>query len=329
MQSQTMGQPLFSVPQSIEAKSDLYTKTKEKLGVSTVKEMQEVEWEKLVEAYRTVDTRTGLGELAMVDGEVFDENWRSRFEFKGSDDDEKNKGPELMIGNTGREGSVIKAVMMGSPKSNPQPTVKTLSTSLSTILPSEKAEDILKIYNIPPTPSHELQTISEPSQFTEGVLTIIEDLIFYKGTAEFIALAQNKNPEVKFNQYIFKQKNPFSTAGVFQGVAVHALDLAYLHGDERIFSGVADREGEVNMMREMQREWVEFVYGYGAGKGTEEKGGVRTFGPDGKLGMMGIQEFREERRYDRWKIFEGLSEGEMEGVAGVILGIYGGLVGEG
>ncbi|KAF7863066.1 hypothetical protein EAF04_007149 [Stromatinia cepivora] len=339
MQSQTMGQPLFSVPQSIDEKSQLYNKTKEKLGVTSVKEMQEVNWEKLIEAYRAVDARAGLGELAMVDGEFFDEDWRTRFSFKRNEGEYEGREPEIMIGNTGCEGSVIKFVMMGSPKQKPPSDIDTMITSLSTILSKEKVEEIIELYDLLSNHFHKTSSETEKTQFAEQLLTIIEDLIFYKGTAEFIALAQKSHLELIIRQYIFKQKNPFSTAGNFKGVEVHALDLVYLHASEDIFGkyeriadfGIEDKEGELKMMEELQRAWICFACGEedGSGDGGDGVGAVKVFGPEGKVGGMGIEEFREERGYERWKVFDGLSNSKMEGVAGVLLGFYSGLVGEG
>ncbi|CAD6447384.1 ffdbc64b-3cd6-4d6d-850f-379d78cce0a6 [Sclerotinia trifoliorum] len=335
MQSQTMGQPLFSVPQCIDQKSQLYNKTKEKLGLTSVKEMQEVNCEKLMEAYRAVDARAGLGELAMVDGEFFDEDWRTRFSFKRNARKYEGRKSEIMIGNTGREGSVIKFIMIGSPKQDSRPETETLMTALTTLISTEKVNEILKAYNLLPNPFHKTSSETEQTKFAEQVLTIIEDLIFYKGTAEFVALAQKSRPELRIGQYIFKQKNPFSTAGIFKGVEVHALDLVYLHGSGDIFGeidrmvdlGVEDKERELRMMQEMQKAWIRFAYG--EDDGVDGVGAVKVFGPDGKVGGIGIEELMEERGYERWKVFDGLSNREMEGVAGVLLQVYGGLVGEG
>ncbi|KAJ8071949.1 hypothetical protein OCU04_002253 [Sclerotinia nivalis] len=126
--------------------------------------------------------------------------------------------------------------------------------------------------------------VAEDGQFAEQILTIIEDLIFYKGTAEFTALAPKSSPELRIRQYIFKQKNPFSTAGIFEGVEVHALDLVYLHGSEDIFGkladlGIEDKEEELRMMQEMQRAWIRFAYGEDDGDVDGRKGGgaVKVF----------------------------------------------------
>ncbi|KAI9649486.1 hypothetical protein NHQ30_002062 [Ciborinia camelliae] len=384
MQSQTMGQPIFSTPRSIETKSKLYIQTKEKLGINTVKELQEVEWEQLINVYRALNP---LGELAMIDGEFFDEGWRSRFSFGKGEDGEEGKGtpPAILIGNTEREGAVIKFLSMNSPKQNPRPSIQTLTTSLSTIISPPQAEAILKAYDILPTPSPESasQSISEEKlkEFPENLLTIIEDLILYKGTEEFIALARDlakrNHTELKINQYIFKQRNPFQNAGIFKGVAVHALDLLYLHGGEKIFlqgerggdvdadaDGRANIEiesentkGELKIMDEIKRTWIRFAYGDGEGEGAKreeakreeakrEEGGegvgvdvgeevgekqekVKIFGPNGNIGTISIKEFKKERAVQRWKVIDGLGAEVVEGILGVLLRVYAGVVGEG
>ncbi|KAA8572120.1 hypothetical protein EYC84_002040 [Monilinia fructicola] len=185
MQSQTMGQPLFSTPQSIEAKSDIYNKLKENIGVKTVKELQQVEWKKLIEAYGAI--KTGSIELGMIDDEFFGKDWRTRFSFKDQEGESiANKTPpEVMMGNTGREGTT---------------------------------EEILRTYHITipaaPVPASDRQ-LTDPN-LADSLLTILENLFFYKGTAEFIAHAQaHSKHKVIVRQFIFQQRNPLLTAGNF------------------------------------------------------------------------------------------------------------------
>ncbi|KAM3068038.1 hypothetical protein ACMFMG_011086 [Clarireedia jacksonii] len=309
MQSQNLGQALFSIPQSMEVKSALYQKTKDKLKVHTVKELQKVPWKEFVDAYRSIDPRPGLGELITLDDEFFSSNWRTTFSFA------ENSQHEVLVGNTGREGSVIEFLSIAAPKPASRPPLEAFTTTLSSIIPSTKVDDFLKAYNI--TPQSTLEHTS--ARF----LDIIEDLIFYKGAFEFATIAREHGIPVR--EYAFEQGNPFPC--MFKDVSTHSLDLAYLHGDPSIFRTTEDPEKELKAQREMQKDWIEFAYGEQTWNGNES---VKVTGPNGESGLMRREEFfSTKRRREAWKVFEGLGQEQMEGLTGTVLGHYAGLVGRG
>lgn len=107
---------------------------------------------------------------------------------------------------------------MGSPKQNPKPSIDTLLTSLSRHISRVKTEEILRTYHITipaaPVPASDRQ-LTDPN-LADSLLTILENLFFYKGTAEFIAHAQaHSKHKVIVRQFIFQQRNPLLTAGNF------------------------------------------------------------------------------------------------------------------
>ncbi|PQE19092.1 carboxylesterase protein [Rutstroemia sp. NJR-2017a BBW] len=309
MQSQNLGQVMFSIPQSLEAKSELYQNTKDQLGVHTVKELQEVPWDKYIDAYRAIDPRPGLGELVTIDDEFFSSSWRTTFSFAN------NPEAEALVGNTGREGSVIEFLSVQASKPESRPTFEALTTTLSGIMPRSQVDEILQAYKITPDSSVE--------DASTKLLDIIEDLIFYKGAFEFATLAREAGIPVR--EYGFQQGNPFP--GMFKDVSTHSLDLAYLHGDPKIFGGTESPEGEWKVQREMQRGWIEFAYGEKTGVGRDK---VLVVGPGGEGGLRGREWFFEElRRGAAWGVWEGLGEQQMTALTGVVLGHYAGLVGRG
>ncbi|KAF8858989.1 alpha/beta-hydrolase [Acephala macrosclerotiorum] len=83
IQSQTLGAPLFATPLSLSTASSLYAATKSVLNVTTVKELEEVEWERLVEAYQKSDPRNGFGHVPVIDNIFFLENWKEEIKIWG------------------------------------------------------------------------------------------------------------------------------------------------------------------------------------------------------------------------------------------------------
>jgi carboxylesterase type B len=245
-----------------------------------------------------------------IDDEFFSSQWRTTFSFA------KNPEAEALVGNTGREGSVIEFLSILAPKPASRPTIEALTTTLSGIMSRTEVEEILKAY--------EITTDLSLEDTSTRVLDIIEDLIFYKGAVEFATIAREAGIPVR--KYGFQQGNPFP--GMFKGVSTHSLDLAYLHGDPAIFNGTEHLEGELRVQREMQRTWINFAYGEKTWDGEKS---TLVVGPRGETGMMGARDWFLEclRRGEAWMAFEGLGEEQMGALTGVVLGHYAGLVGRG
>lgn len=302
-----MGTPLFSTPKSIAEKDIVYDAIKNHLSLATVAEMKTVAWENLLAAYEVCDPNHALGEQAMVDGEFLDENWAERVNFAAGTG-------EVMIGATGKEGTVVTLVLSAAPTIEPKPTSKALITALSSLLPSAKLSPILEAYAI---------TASTPQQqLTEALLAIVEDIMWHKAVADLASKLRSRGTKVL--EYCFEQYQPFT--GEYKGLSAHALDLAYLHGDPSIFAECEDPGKELQIQDAIQSSWIAFANG--EKPWDEEK--MRVFGPEGKV--MDAEKMVVEggiRRGDAWMALDGLMMEEKTAFVGLVLGFYAQLVGRG
>ncbi|KUJ07176.1 alpha/beta-hydrolase [Mollisia scopiformis] len=303
-QSQLLGTALFSTPLSLPFASSTYESTKTALGVSTAAELAAVPYQDLIAAYVKSDPRNGMGCMVVMDDVFFPSDWKGRLGGNFA-------GREILVGCTGNESSVVKMVMVSSPVVNPRPTTASFVSSLETVLSGSKVRDIFANYGIEDTTEAEL--------VADKLLQIVEDACWYNPQRVFSLHAQKSG--VKVNQYSFEQKNAFE--GPFKGVPAHSLDLAYLHGDERIFDSCEDPEGERRLQGELRDAWIRFANGEGGGEG------VKIFGAEGNVKEIKEDGFLSEfRRGEKWGVWEGVGEAELEGLIGLVVVHLSGLLGQ-
>ncbi|PVH83945.1 alpha/beta-hydrolase [Cadophora sp. DSE1049] len=303
MQSQVLGAPLLTNPETIASKSATYEKVKTFLGVKTVKDLQGAKWQDLLKAYETSDPRAGLPQVPMIDDFVLSANWRDNYNFY------RGRNGRVIIGNTGYEGAVIEAVLANALKAESSPSSKTLIESAQAALPDAPVKRIFSQYEI-----------SEHTSFPEiraSLLTMIEDIAWYIPTSELVAKFESPHPFRKTTvyQYSFQQLNPFE--GLFKGKPVHALDLAYLHGSPEAFIGTKQTSVELQSQEVFKGQWVLFA--------DEEEvwdpKQMMVFGPHELGGTVDMATFmKEKRRSDRWESFKTLSFADKEVLTGILFG---------
>ena len=310
MQSQTLRTPKFTPTMTIAASTPLYNATKSALGITTLSDLESVPWQDLLTAYTTSDPRNGFGHVPVIDDIFFPSHFASNFTFKG----------DLIIGNTGKESSVISCVAAKFPMIEPKPSTSALISTLHTLFPAtqtspSKLDLILTAYNLTPS--------TRPSTAAESILNIIEDLAFYHPSHTLSNLARQQG--IFVHEYSFEQRQPFG--GAFKGIPTHALDLAYLHGSPKIFDGTQDPEREREIQKRIQDAWVGFAWGEGwnpKGSGGEEEGKavVRRFGPGGKVVDEDKEGFLKEwTRKEKWDvIIQTMDESEREVFLGTCIG---------
>ena len=303
-----MGTPFLSTPHLITEKDAVYEAVKKYLKVTTLKELEVVPWQDLLAAYQVCDPKHAMGEQVMLDGEFINENWADRFSFA-----ENGKG-EVMIGNTGAEGTCCTIVLQGGPTVEPKPSTSTIVAALSSVAPTSKISPIFAAYGISPE--------STQSHIAASHVAITEDIMWYKAASDLSM--QLRKCGTKVYEYSFEQLQPFT--GPFKGIAGHSLDLAYLHGDPGIFSLCGEPEKELAIQDSIQNAWITFANG----EAPWEGGKTRVFGPDGKTVDFGSEEvLRSLRRGNAWENLAALALEELTGLAGVTVGFYGQLVGTG
>ncbi|KAH6720641.1 Alpha/Beta hydrolase protein [Leptodontidium sp. MPI-SDFR-AT-0119] len=303
LQSQVLGAPLLTNPETIAAKSATYEKVKKYLGLTTLHQLQTVNWQDLLKAYVACDPRAGLPQVPMIDGIVLSENWRDNYNFS------RGRSGAVMIGTTGYEGAVIEAVLVGAPKSQSPPTTKTLIDSAHAALPNAPVGAILSEYQI-----FEQTALAE---VRPKLLTILEDLAWYIPTAELAQKLQDPHPNQKTTvyQYSFQHLNPFQ--GPFKGKSVHALDLAYLHGDPDMFIGTEQTNIELQSQEVFKGHWGLFA----DGEIVWDPKQMMEFGPHDLGGPVDMATFlKEKRRSDRWESFKPLSFADKEVFTGILFG---------
>lgn len=280
LQSPVLGAPLFSNPESIATKSSVYEKVKGNLNVKTVQELQKVPWQDLLKAFSASDPRAGLTHVPMID-HFFSENWRDQAWFA------RKRTGHVMIGNMAVEaGSVVSVVLGGTPKPPTPPKTQALIDALGAAVGEAKIRALTNAYLINPS-------LLLP-EIRKNLFSIIEDLAFRQPTAQLVAGLQAPHPgkTPKVYQYSFEQANPFH--GQFTGVADHALDLAYLHGDIGIFEGTLQPQNEEWLFGyDVKTKWIEFADG--EEPWDHEK--VMQFGPNYAFQEMELNTFLTEK----WK----------------------------
>lgn len=303
MQSQVLGAPLLTNPETIASKSATYEKVKTFLGVKTVKELQAVTWQDMLKAFAVSDPRAGLPQVPMIDDVVLSASWRDNYNFS------RGRNGRVIIGNTGYEGAVIEAVLASVPKAESPPSTKALIDSAQAALPDAPVQSIFSQYGI-----SEHTTLPE---VRSNLLTMIEDIAWYIPTAELVAKLESGHPFRKTTvyQYSFQQLNPFQ--GLFKGKPVHALDLAYLHGSPEIFIDTEKTNVELQSQEVFKGHWILFA----DGEDVWDPKQMRVFGPYDLGGTEDITEFmKEKRRSDRWESFVPLSFANKEVLAGILFG---------
>lgn len=303
MQSELLGAPLATTPQTIEEKSEVYEKVKETLGVTTLKELEAVPWEDLIKAYQMSDPRSGIGEVGMVDGQFFSSFWRDHFAFQG----------ELLLGTTDDEGTVIDSVIRAGRGTNPRPKTKELLEGLLNLpLSGWKIKAALETYNI--------TALTSAADLEERIMFVLEDIIWNKPTADF-ALHASKHG-IRVHEYAFSQLQPFG--GPYKGTASHTVDLAYLHGSPSIFQETEYPENELRIQYKMQEAWISVAYG----QTPWGQQSARCFGPDGKTSEVRKDAFlREYRRGAKMTVWDGWSAEELAAILLALLGHLGKLIG--
>jgi carboxylesterase type B len=299
LQSQELGAPLVSTPESIATKDWIYTKTKVHLNAKSVKELQEVPWQDLLTAYNASDPRTGLAHVPMIDGLFFDENWRSNYQFA------RGRSGTVLLGNTAAEGAVVTLVLAAAPKPASPPPTSALITALQSVITGEKLAPLINAYGLlDSTPVKEVK---------KNLLLLVEDMMWNSPTQELATILTSPHPNFKtpVYQYTFAQPNPFS--GPFKGVPAHALDLAYLHGDPLIFEGLD--QSEKDLQEVMKGYWIEFA----DGERLWDEGQMWSFGPGGQRSGTELEVFLKVRK-EKWGSFGGLTHAEQEGVVGAVMG---------
>ena len=109
-------------------------------------------------------------------------------------------------------------------------------------------------------------------------------------------------------EYIFGRLNPFQ--GPCKGVANHALDLAYLHGEPEIFDGTENPEAERNTSALIKEKWI--LFAHNENPWDEEK--VLEIGPSG-IEEVDKDGFLESRKSGNWKALDALLVKEQEAIA--------------
>lgn len=248
LQSELLGTPFFTPTESITTKSTVYQRTKDHLGVTTVKELQAVPVQDLIAALAASDPRSGLPHVPMIDDILLSENWRSNFNFA------RGRNGNVMIGNVGAESSVISIVIAGHPKPASPPTTSSLISSLHGALSTDKVQNLLDAYQI-------IDNTSRLNLFElkKNLLRLVEDLSFYRPPYALAAALVAKKAPANLYRYSFQKHNPFN--GPFQGVSAHALDLAYIHGDPAIFTGTDNESAEIAFQDKIKELWINFADG--------------------------------------------------------------------
>ncbi|KAH7327085.1 Alpha/Beta hydrolase protein [Rhexocercosporidium sp. MPI-PUGE-AT-0058] len=303
MQSQVLGAPLLTSPEMIAAKTATYEKVKKYLGVTTIQQLQTVNWQDLLKAYIACDPRSGFPQVPMIDDIVLSAKWRDNYNFS------RGRSGAVMIGNTGYEGAVIEAVLAGAPKSQNPPTTQSLIDSAHIALPNAPVGAIFSQYQI-----FEHTTLPE---VRSKLLTMIEDIAWYIPTAELVQKfeAPHPNRTTTVYQYSFQQLNPFQ--GLFKGKPVHALDLAYLHGDPDMFIGTEHTNVELQSQEVLKGNWGLFA----DGENVWDPKKMMEFGPHDLGGPVDMATFlKEKRRSGRWDSFKPLSFADKEVLTGILFG---------
>jgi hypothetical protein len=132
-------------------------------------------------------------------------------------------------------------------------------------------------------------------------------------TVEKLLSPKNHN-NPKVYQYTFGQLNPFNAP--FNGISNHALDLAYLHGDPRMFGDTANPEIEKSIDTAIKERWISFAYGE---EPWDEKK-ILHVGP-GKVTELNDETFLRGRKSENWKALDDLAVAERVDVT-VILVTY-------
>lgn len=96
------------------------------------------------------------------------------------------------------KGTVVRLVMSQYPIIDPRPSTAALIDTLS-IISAEKADAILKAYNI--TPESKLRDV------VDALLRIIEDVMWYKPTEALANISRSHG--LKVEEYTFEQLQPF------------------------------------------------------------------------------------------------------------------------
>ncbi|KAL2060719.1 hypothetical protein VTL71DRAFT_9360 [Oculimacula yallundae] len=305
LQSEVLGAPLLTNPETIAAKSATYDKMKTYLGVTTVQELQTVDWQDLLKAYMACNARAGLPEVPMIDDIVLSANWRDNYNFA------RGRSGIVMIGNTLNEGSAIEAILAGAPKSESPPTTQSLITAVRAALPDLPIGAIFSQYQIAED--------TALSIVRAQLLTMIEDIAWFIPTVELVEKLENPHPFRKCTvyQYSFQQLSPFE--GQFKGRPAHALDLAYLHGDPEIFilNGTKETNIELQSQEFLKGQWVLFA----DGEVLWDSKKIMEIGPYELGGPVDIDTFLKEKRdSDRWNAFKPLSFANLEVLTGLLLG---------
>ncbi|KAH8671820.1 Carboxylesterase family-domain-containing protein [Tricladium varicosporioides] len=337
LQSQVLGAPLFSAPQTLESATQVCESVKRELQVETVKELEDIDTEKLVKAYQSANPRNGLAEIGTIDGEFWAETWKDRLSLPGN----------VMLGTNANESAVIKLISSSSPKPSSRPSTKSILASLSSVKTEHgDINNLLSTYRIS-------KSSQEPDLSTH-LLEMVEDSMWYSPTH---ALAQKlRKAGVRTHEYSFAQGKPFG--GEFEGKAVHALELAYLHGNPAFFKPTANSDEERAVQKEMQSAWLAFAQSTTPPAWSEDE--VRIFGNrtkeaesvsvegsgewsswindsesrgagDSKSNgvLSGSEYWSSEKRQGRWAVWSSFKDEEVASLISVTLTALNGLLGQG
>ncbi|ORY08185.1 Alpha/Beta hydrolase protein [Clohesyomyces aquaticus] len=170
---------------------------------------------------------------------------------------------EVVVGDTGDDGTVLKARILDNPSS--LPTLHTLCTQL---LSPHESRALLSAYNLPPLSS---SSSPSPSSLYTSLLHLSTDLRFHLPT---LYLSQNYNnrqtPSTKCSRYHFHATNPFR--GAFSGLSSHELDVAVLL---QTFSHLLSENSPTRRVEKEMAGWfVRFARGEGWGPESEPNDGA-------------------------------------------------------
>jgi carboxylesterase type B len=305
MQSSQLGMPI-STPQPLSYQNAIYESIKRSLGASTLSELQAVEFEKLLEAYKKCDPSASVQAGLVLDGNFLHDKFQENFSFKGN----------IMIGTNGAEETVLRMVCAWHLRVVPPPALSNLIPTLSSFLRAEIIRGILMAYGIDETTGKE--------ELVDKLLKIAADVVFYKPAHDHVSRWEKERGEMGgVQQYIFEQHQPFT--GPFKGKAAHSLDLAYLHGNPEIFSSTENPEMERDLQRGVQNAWIHFANGELEWGGKEAL--VRRFGPNEVVDEEREIVLGRWRRGTQWMVLEGLTGEQETKLMGMILIFVGELIG--
>ncbi|KAH7123694.1 Alpha/Beta hydrolase protein [Dendryphion nanum] len=216
---------------------------------------------------------------------------------------------EFVVGDTGHDGTVLKARILDSPTA-----LETLHSLCAKYLTGSETKTLLSAYDIPlphqakdlQQPLHTLPLSSNPLlQLATDLRFHLPSLAVHWGWKSSLPLSPSMEKEKrtrKAHRYHFHIPNPFP--GPFHSLSSHELDVAYLLQN---FNPLFPDPWERQVAEAVAETFIRFVNGEGWGKGGEGDVVVFSRGDEGEVvRALGWDEYDGLFRRDRGRLLKGL-----------------------